>query len=481
MTPKPQTSYHFIGVGGIGMSGLAELLVRQGYAVSGSDAASSAITDRLAELGVKCYQGHRPEHLGGADVVVYSSAIKEHNPELAAAKAKGLEVIHRGRMLARLMEGQTQIAITGAHGKTSTTAMVASILRAGGLDPTVLVGALWENLESNAVLGAGQYFVAEADESDGSFALLSPQYTVITNLDREHLDHYGDLDTIKAAFAGYLARLPGGAKVAAFADDPHLAPLLKDLPEPAITYSLRPGAEFSATDLTFAGLGSRYRLWHRGRELGVMRLPLAGPHYVLNSLAACAMAHCLGLDFPVWQQGLAGLKQIHRRCQVKGEARGVLVLDDYGHHPTEIAATLTSLARAFPERRLVVAFQPHRFSRTQALLTDFFPVFTGAHQVLVTEIYGAGEPAIPGLSGRLIWEGIRRHGHPAAHFVAEKQALADTLMDCLNPGDVLLTLGAGDIWRTGEELLERLEAIAGQERQLRREGGGPGARLSKVC
>ncbi|MBM4284193.1 MAG: UDP-N-acetylmuramate--L-alanine ligase [Deltaproteobacteria bacterium] len=473
MTPKPQPSYHFIGVGGIGMSGLAELLVRRGCGVSGSDAAESNITQRLAELGVTCYLGHRAEHLGGAEVVVYSSAIKEDNPELALARQMGLEVLHRGEMLARLMEGHTQIAVTGAHGKTSTTAMAAAILRAGGLDPTVLVGALWDCLDSNAVLGRGEYFVAEADESDGSFALLSPQMTVITNLDREHLDHYRDLEHIQEVFAGYLAKLPRGARVVAWADDPHLAPLLAELPVPAVTYSLEADADFQATDLSFAGLGSQYRLWRRGRELGEIRLPLAGPHYVLNSLAACAVADSLGLDFPVWQEGLAGLGQIHRRCQVKGESRDILVMDDYGHHPTEIAATLAALARAFPARRLVVAFQPHRFSRTRALLPEFFPVFGDAALLLLTEIYSAGEPAVPGLSGRQVFEGICRHGHPAAHFAPEKELLLEVVLEHLRPGDVLLTLGAGDIWRLGEDLLARLNGVAAADVNLTAPGGEP--------
>jgi UDP-N-acetylmuramate--alanine ligase len=442
------------------MSGLAELLVRRGVKVSGSDLAANAITARLAGLGVKVHQGHAPEHLGAADIVVHSSAVKEDNPELAGARAKGLTVLRRGEMLARLMEGHFQIAVTGAHGKTSTTAMTAAILRAGGLDPTVLVGAVWDHLGSNAVLGRGEIFVTEADESDGSFAYLHPQITVITNLDREHLDFYGDLDNIKEAFARYLTALPPGAQVVAWRDDPHLGPLLKEADRPLLTYSLKPGADFQALEMEPRELGVRFRLLFQGRDLGRIELPLTGRHYVLNAMAACAVAQALGLDFSTWRRGLKNLGQIHRRCQPKGEARGIMVLDDYGHHPTEIHTTINALAQAFPQRRLVVAFQPHRYSRTQALLPDFFPVFAQAGMVFVTEIYGAGEKRLRGVSGRAIYEGIRGAGHPAVHFVGEKAAPADIILNHLRPGDLVLTLGAGDIWKTGEELLARLETRA---------------------
>ena len=455
-------THHFIGVGGIGMSGLAELLVRQGHRVSGSDLAVNAITQRLETLGVLVYQGHRTENLGDATVVVHSTAVKEDNPELAAARARGLNVLRRGEMLAALMQNHFQVAVTGAHGKTSTTAMTAAILRAGNLDPTVVVGALWDCLGSNAILGRGKYFVAEADESDSSFTYLSPQISVITNLDREHLDHYRDLAHIQETFAGYISRLPTGARVVAWADDPHLAPVLKGCPHELITYSLKQDtADFYATDLSPQGLGYRFRLWHRGRPLGTLTLPLAGSHYVLNAMAACTVGHLLGLDFPAWQQGLRHLGQIHRRCQVKGEAQGILVVDDYGHHPTEIRSTLTGLAQAFPERRLVVAFQPHRYSRTQALLPEFFPVFKQAGMVFITEIYGAGEKRLNGISGRSVYEGICRTGHPGVHFIEENAEKADYIFQHLNGGDMVLTLGAGDIWKTGEELLARLQSGAG--------------------
>jgi UDP-N-acetylmuramate--alanine ligase len=453
-----KSSYHFIGVGGIGMSGLAELLLRQGHYVSGSDLAEGPITRRLQNLGVRVHKGHRAENLGDAQIVVHSTAVKEDNPELAAARARGLKVLRRGELLADLMKNHFQVAVTGAHGKTSTTAMTAAVLRNGGLDPTVVVGALWDCLGSNAILGRGDYFVAEADESDASFTLLSPQVSVITNLDKEHLDFYRDLAHIQETFAGYLAGLPSGARLVAWADDPHLAPVLKNCPHELLTYSLKPeAADFYATDLSPQGLGYRFRLWHRGRPLGTVSLPLAGSHYVLNAMAACAVGSLLGLDFPVWRQGLKNLGQIHRRCQVKGEVRGILVLDDYGHHPTEIRSTLTGLAQAFPHRRLVVAFQPHRYSRTQALLPEFFPVFHQAEMVFITEIYSAGERRLNGVSGRAVYEGVRGAGHPGVHFIEENAAMADYILHYLDSGDMVLTLGAGDIWKTGEELLARLQ------------------------
>jgi UDP-N-acetylmuramate--alanine ligase len=438
------------------MSGLAELLVGQGHEVSGSDAAESAITRRLEGLGVTVFKGHRPENLGAAEVVVHTTAVKEDNPELAAARASGRTILRRGQMQARLMEGHTQVAITGAHGKTSTTAMTAAVLRAGGLDPSVLVGAVWDNLGSNAVLGRGDYFVAEADESDGSFLHLSPKIAVITNIDREHLDFYRDLDDIRDTFARYLANLPPDAQIVAWRDDPHLTPLLAGRHKGLTTYSLLPGADLTATDLHTEGLGCRYRLWQGGKPLGTIHLPMAGAHYVLNSLAACAVGALLSLPFSAWQEGLATLKQIHRRCQVKGEAEGILVMDDYGHHPTEIATTLTALAQAFPSRRLVVAFQPHRYSRTKALLPEFFPVFGAAREVFITEIYSAGEPKLPGISGLDLFRGVEGQGHPLVTFVENLATFPNELLARLRPGDLFLTMGAGDIWKAGEELLRRL-------------------------
>ena len=355
--------------------------------------------------------------------MVHSTAVKEDNPELAAARARGLKVLRRGELLAELMKNHTQVAVTGMHGKTSTTAMTAAVLRAGNLDPTVVVGSVWDGVGSNAVLGRGDYFVAESDESDGSFALLSPEITIITNLDREHLDYYRDLAHVQEMFAAYLQRLPKGARVIACADDPNLAPVLADCPHELITYSLKPGgADFYATDLTPLGLGYRFRLWRRGAGLGDRHPAPGGVPLRPQRHGRLRRGEPPGPGVPGLAAGAENLGQIHRRCQLKGEARGILVMDDYGHHPTEIRSTLTGLAQAFPDRRLVVAFQPHRYSRTRALLPEFFPVFDQAQMVFITEIYGAGEPRPDGLSGRSVYEGVCGAGHPGVHFIEENAA-----------------------------------------------------------
>ncbi|MDD3580996.1 MAG: UDP-N-acetylmuramate--L-alanine ligase [Desulfobacca sp.] len=450
--------YHFIGIGGIGMSGLAELLVRQGYRVSGSDLAANAQTRRLAGLGVKIYQGHHPDHLQAPDVVVVSAAIRPDNPELMAARRQGLEVLSRAQMLARLMVGKFQIAVAGAHGKTTTTSMIASILRQAGLDPTVVVGAVVDSLGSNAVLGQGKYFVAEADESDGSLVALTPHLAVVTNIDREHLDHYRDLAHIQETFAAFLNQVQPGGCVVACQDNPHLQPLLGRLNGTLLTYGLKPGGDFWAADLRLAGCTSHYHLWRGNQELGQIHLPLAGKHYVCNSLAAAAVAQTLGVEFPAIQQGLAKLGQVHRRFQIKGESQGITVVDDYGHHPTEIRVTLEAIAQSFRGRRLLVAFQPHRYSRTRALLTEFYSAFPSADVLFLTEIYGAGERVIPDVSGHCLFKGVRQNGHRQVYYVENQAELTDQLWDSLYPGDVVVTMGAGDIWKTGEELLSRLKS-----------------------
>ncbi len=451
------THYHFIGLGGIGMSGLAELLVRQGHPVSGSDLAANALTRKLEDLGVVFFQGHHPDHLGSSGVVVISAAIAADNPELAAARARGLTVISRAEMLARLMAGHTQIAVAGAHGKTTTTTMVTSVLRRAGLEPTVVVGGVVDTLGSNAILGAGKYFVAEADESDGSFLVLSPHVAVITNIDREHMDHYRDLAHIQEVFARFVDRVQPRGVVVACADDPNLAPVLARVKTRLCTYSLHPGADLWAADLRIDGFTSRYRLMRGDTELGEVVLPLAGRHYASNSLAAAAVGQVLGLDFPALAGGLAGLGRIQRRFQIKGDCQGVTVVDDYGHHPTEIKVTLEAMAQAFRGRRVIVAFQPHRYTRTQALLSDFYGVFGDADVVFLTEIYSAGESVIKGISGRCLYQGVKQSGHPGVCYEEDKEKLAARLWEIIQPGDVLITMGAGDIWKIGEEVVRKLE------------------------
>ena len=448
--------YHFIGIGGIGMSGLAELLVRQGYKVSGSDLASNALTEKLQQLGVIFFQGHAPDNVVGSEVVVISSAIGLDNPELRAAQTTGLLVLSRAQMLSALMAEKRQIAIAGTHGKTTTTTMVAAVLMQGGLAPSVMVGGVVDTLGSNAVLGQGNYFVAEADESDGSFLVLNPHIAVVTNIDREHLDHYRDLPHIQEVFAKFIHQVKPEGVLVACQDDPHLRPLLYGVGARLTTYGLKPGGHYHAQDIQVAGDGSSYTLVQQQKALGKIHIPLAGLHYVSNSLAAAAVGFSLGLDFPVIKAGLAHIGKIKRRFEIKGEEQGITVIDDYGHHPTEVRVTLAAMAQAFAGRRLVVAFQPHRYSRTQALLTEFFPIFPEARLLFLTDIYGAGERVIPGLSGRDLYHGVKETGHKAAYYIEDRKELASELWNYLRPGDVLVTMGAGDIWRTGEEILRRL-------------------------
>lgn len=450
--------YHFIGIGGIGMSGLAELLVRQGYTVSGSDLAANALTHKLQRLGVQVFQGHAPENISGCELVVISSAISLNNPELQAAQAYGLPIFSRAQMLAALMGNKKRIAVAGTHGKTTTTTMVAAVLQQGGLDPSVMVGGVVDTLGSNAVWGHGQVFVAEADESDGSFLVYSPHVAVVTNIDRDHLDHYRDLQHIQEVFQTFIKRIQPDGILVACADDPHLRAILNGGPPKLITYGLQEAGDYQAADIKINSLGSTYTLLQRHQALGQIYLPLAGQHYVNNSLAAAAVGFALGLSFTDIQAGLAQTGKIKRRFELKGEAQGITVIDDYGHHPTEIRVTLAAMAQAYAGRRLIVAFQPHRYSRTQALLEDFFPIFVDADILYLTDIYGAGEPAIPGLSGHDLFRGVKEAGHPAVAYVADRRDLREILFNQLRAGDVVVTMGAGDIWRTGEELLQLLQS-----------------------
>jgi UDP-N-acetylmuramate--alanine ligase len=470
--------YHFIGIGGIGMSGLAELLVRQGCQVSGSDLAANALTEKLQQLGVKFFLGHASDNITGSSIVVISSAIGLDNPELQAAQAGGLPVLSRAQMLAALMAEKRPIAIAGTHGKTTTTTMVASVLHQGGLAPSVMVGGVVDTLGSNAVWGQGKYLVAEADESDGSFLVFQPHIAVVTNIDRDHLDHYRDLHHIQEVFAKFIRQIQPDGVLVACLDDPNIRSLLTDLPIRVTTYGLQPGPEFQARHITVNERGSFYTLVHRNQELGQIHLSLAGRHYVSNSLAAAAVGFSVGLDFAAIKTGLAQTGKIKRRFEIKGEAQGITVIDDYGHHPTEVQVTLTGMAQAYSGRRLVVAFQPHRYSRTQALLPEFFPVFNPARLVFLTDIYGAGERVIPGLSGLDLYQGVKKNGHPATYYVPERKALAATLLNYLRPGDVLVTMGAGDIWRTGEEILRLL---ASRPLPVPRASQAPAVSSPEVC
>ena len=447
---------HFVGIGGIGMSGIAEVLLNLGYRVSGSDMKTSDTTDRLKKIGGEIFIGHRAENITSPHVVVISSAVKKENVEVVAAREKQIPVIPRAEMLAELMRLKYGVAIAGAHGKTTTTSMVATVLAAGNIDPTVVIGGKLNSLGTNAKLGQGEFLVAEADESDGSFLKLSPTIAVVTNIDAEHLDYYKDINEIKDAFLLFINKVPFYGVSILCLDEKHIQALIPFVEKRYLTYGMSSQADYQAKDVSLAPLGSRFRVAHRGRDLGWFELSIPGVHNINNSLAAIAVARELDVDVEIIRTALRGFSGVQRRFQVKGEVNGITVVDDYGHHPTEIRATLAA-AKAGSGRRVVAVFQPHRYTRTQHLLDEFFTSFNQADTVIIMDIYAAGEQPIPGVSGRAIYEGVKRHGHKDAVFLAERDAVVSHLAGILKKGDVLITLGAGDVWKVGETLLEKLK------------------------
>jgi UDP-N-acetylmuramate--alanine ligase len=447
---------HFVGIGGIGMSGIAELLLNLGYGVSGSDLAESDVTRRLESLGARVHRGHGPENVGEADVVVYSSAVRTDNPEIVAARERGIPVIRRAEMLAELMRLKYGIAVAGAHGKTTTTSMIAAVLAHAGLDPTAVVGGKLQGLGGGAKLGQGDYLVAEADESDGSFLRLSPTVAVVTNIDREHLDHYRDLVHIQETFLEFINRIPFYGVAVLCLDDPHLPALLPRIEKRVLTYGLNPQADIQAAEIRPNGTSCVFTVSLHRTKLGEVCLPLPGLHNVLNALAATGVALELDVPFLKVQEALGSFAGVHRRFQVKAIIDEITVVDDYGHHPSEIRATLQA-AKSSWGRRLLVIFQPHRYTRTHHLYEDFLTAFHEADTLFVMDIYGAGEDPIPEVSGQALCRGIRQAGHRDAHYVRDREHLVEEVMRRLAPGDVVLTLGAGDVWKLGEELIERLE------------------------
>jgi UDP-N-acetylmuramate--alanine ligase len=448
---------HFVGIGGIGMSGIAEVLLNLGYTISGSDLVDSEITRRLAQLGVRQCTGHRAENVEQVDVVVVSSAVTTDNVEVVAAKSRKIPVIPRAEMLAELMRMKYGVAVAGSHGKTTTTSLIATVLAKGGLDPTLVIGGRLNNLGSNAKLGQGEFMVAEADESDGSFLKLNPMVAVVTTIDREHLDYYQHLEDIQAAFAQFLAKVPFYGFCIVCADEPNIRAILPRLTKKVFSYGLDGDVDYSAKEIRPQGFGSTFVATRQGATLGSVVLNIPGLHNIRNALAAVATGIELDVPFADIQEALREFSGIHRRFEVKGEARGITIVDDYGHHPTEIDATLRTARLVWPERRLVVIFQPHRYTRTQALWQEFCTPLLTADIVLLTEIYGAGEPRIPGVSGTLIWQGMQERGHPLAIFVPQKETLVSEMLGHIRQGDVVLTLGAGDVWKVGEQVLKALQ------------------------
>jgi UDP-N-acetylmuramate--alanine ligase len=435
---------HFVGVGGIGMSGLAEILKNLDFDVSGSDLREGENTLALTRLGVRIDVGHRATNVTGADVIVYSSAIVPQNPELVCARELGIPVISRAEMLAELMRLKYGVAIAGSHGKTTTTSLVATILRSGGLDPTVVVGGRMASFGSNAKLGQGDLLVAEADESDGSFLRLTPTIAVVTNIDPEHLDHYGSHERLKQAFVEFIEKVPFYGLAVLCLDHPHVQDLLPRVQRRHVTYGLGQQADYSARNLRAEGTSMSFDAYRRGESLGRFSVRMPGQHNVQNTLAAIAVADELALPLDVMKASLATFHGVARRFSVVAEPRSIALVDDYGHHPAEVRATLSAARRAY-SGRVLVAFQPHRYSRTHALFDDFACAFNDADVVLVTDVYPAGEERIVGAEGEPLAEAMRAHGHHRATYVRERAVLAQMLASEARPGDVVIALGAGNI------------------------------------
>jgi len=444
---------HFVGIGGIGMSGIAEILLNLGYAVSGSDLVLSNVTGRLQQQGATVYQGHAEAHVQGADVVVISSAVQSDNIEVLTARAQHIPVIPRAEMLAELMRMKYGVAIAGTHGKTTTTSLVATVLAYGGLDPTVLIGGRLNSLGSNAKLGQGEYLVAEADESDGSFLLLSPTISVVTTVDAEHLDFYGDLAAVQRAFVQFINKVPFYGCSIICLDQPHIRSLVPQIRRRYITYGLTTQADYMARDLRLAGLRSHFEVFRIGERLGQFSLNLPGTHNVANALAAIAVGVELDIPIAAIAQALEEFSGVHRRFDRRGVRDGITVVDDYGHHPEEIRQTLRAAKAVWPEARLVVVFQPHRYTRTHLLQQEFCTAFHDADALVLLDIYAAGETPLPGVTTGLLYEDLISQGQREVYYVRERAEVVPFLRRYLCANDILLTLGAGDVWQVGEAFL----------------------------
>jgi len=454
---------HFVGIGGIGMSGIAEVLLNLGYKVSGSDLKSSAVTQRLATLGAATFEGHRAENIAGAEVVVTSSAISHENPEVTEAHKLHVPVIQRAEMLAELMRLKYGIAIAGMHGKTTTTSMVAAVLAAGGLDPTVVVGGRVDTMGSNARLGKSQYLVAEADESDRSFLKLSPILSVVTNIDREHMDTYRNMRDVKKTFLDFMDRVPFYGMIVACNDDPLLRKLLPDLQRRTVTYGTKRGSDFLIKSEATKREGSvdsrpysRFHVTYQKRDLGEFTLHVPGAHNVLNATAAIAVGVGLDVDVDAIRTALDQFRGVDRRFQLRGRAAGVSVIDDYGHHPTEIKATLAA-AKQCGFRKIHVIFQPHRYTRTRDLMEDFTTAFAGADSLFLLEIYAASEKPIEGITAQALGNRISEKSGKPVQYVASFTDAVKPVSDVAQEGDMILTLGAGSVSQLGPMILEKLK------------------------
>lgn len=447
---------HFIGIGGSGMNGIAEVLVNMGYKVTGSDLAESDTTRRLRDLGATVHIGHREENVVGSHCVVYSSAVKKDNPEIKEAASRQIPIIPRAEMLAELMRMKYGIAIAGTHGKTTTTSMVSAILAAAKMDPTIVTGGKLNSLGANAKLGGGDFLVAEADESDGSFLKLSPTIAVVTNIDREHMDHYSDMEDVKSAFLNFMNKVPFYGCAIICLDHPVIQSLVPRITRRFISYGLSSQADIHARDVRHSGMQTSFELWYDREKTGVVTLNLPGVHNVYNSLAAAAVARELDIDFKHIKAGLEGFTGVERRFHVRGAVNDITVVDDYGHHPVEIKAVLRAAKKGW-DKRVVVVFQPHRYSRTKDLLQEFLSAFNDADKLILTEIYAAGEERIEGASGEVLYDGIKGYGHKDVSFMPDAARIPEFLEGVTAAGDMVITLGAGDVWKTGVKFLELMK------------------------
>jgi UDP-N-acetylmuramate--alanine ligase len=450
---------HFVGIGGIGMCGLAELLKSVGLEVTGSDLSLGETTERLMSLGIDVHQGHRAENMSGADVVVYSSAVNETNPEVAAARSQGIPVIKRAEMLAEVMRVKRGIAIAGTHGKTTTTSMTGAVLMSAGLDPTIIVGGRMREV-GTARLGHGEYLVAEADEFDRSFLALSPMLAVVNNIDLEHLDTYRDLADIQETFARFARSVPFFGAAILGLDDPNVQEIRPLVSRRVVTFGLTPQADVTVRDLALEQTGSRFVVTAGRDFMGPIALRVPGLHNVKNALGALAVARELSIPFGIAARALEAFAGVIRRFEKKGEKSGVVVIDDYAHHPTEVAATLAAARQAYPDRRLVALFQPHLYSRTKDFATAFGAAFLNADVLLVTPVYGSREAPREGVTGALVADAATARGHRAARYLPDRAEVRPALDAELKDGDLLLTMGAGDVNRFGEDFLRQEEGKA---------------------
>lgn len=450
---------HFVGIGGIGMSGIAEVLLNLKYTVTGSDLNTTDTTQRLGALGARIFQGHREDHIGNADVVVTSTAVRSNNPEVQEAHRRGIPVIPRAEMLAELLKMKFSVAISGSHGKTTTTSMISTVLAHGGLDPTMVIGGKLGSIGSNAKLGDGAIIVAEADESDGSFLKLSPNLAVITNIDREHLDHYRDIEEIKDAFLQFANSVPFYGVTVLCTDNERVREILPDIKRKVLTYGLDGSADYQAAHIRPENRGSRFDVIEKGVSLGEVVLSVPGRFNVANALAAIAVAREFDLPFEAIREGIALFIGAQRRLEVKAIIHGVTIVDDYGHHPTEIRETLGAAKQVWPQR-LIVVFQPHRFSRTQALFPEFTECFGKADDLILMDIYPAGEDPIAGVSSGSLQESLIARGQKNVLHIQVFDNIVEHLVSIIQPTDIVLTLGAGNVWKIGEVLAERLKSMS---------------------